>query len=192
MTIFAPDAIIVLSHGMESNCKLNNESIQRATAAAEKFITLKPKALITCGWRYRTECDVSLAGAYSCFIQENFQIDAKYILKEESPKDTVGEAFFTKINIVKPKEWQRLLIITSDYHVPRTAKIFKFIYGNEFQIEVFGTAVEGSPENIEKEKNAIEKFKETFAGILAGDDINIEKAIRQKHALYSGDLYPKK
>ena len=42
------------------------------------------------------------------------------ILIEQESKDTLGNAYFTKVNILEPNNWKNVLVITSDFHLERT------------------------------------------------------------------------
>ncbi|MCD4779939.1 MAG: YdcF family protein [Candidatus Omnitrophica bacterium] len=55
-------------------------------------------------------------------------IDPNNILVETSSFDTVGNAFFSRIIHCGPRRLRKLLIITSQFHLPRTQKIFNWIY----------------------------------------------------------------
>jgi len=45
--------------------------------------------------------------------------------------DTVGNAWFAKLLHVDPAGWRRLLVVTSEFHMPRTRTIFETVFGFE-------------------------------------------------------------
>lgn len=51
------------------------------------------------------------------------------LLKEVSSYDTVGNAFFSLTIHALPAGWRRLAVVTSDFHMPRTAALFRDMYG---------------------------------------------------------------
>ena len=51
------------------------------------------------------------------------------ILVETSSYDTIGNVFFSRMIHVEPLKIKRLLVITSEFHMPRTKAIFEWIYG---------------------------------------------------------------
>ena len=53
------------------------------------------------------------------------------ILTETQSYDTIGNAFFSRVIHVDPLGWQRLLVITSDFHLPRTEAVFRWMFGLE-------------------------------------------------------------
>jgi hypothetical protein len=55
-------------------------------------------------------------------------ISEKSILTETCSYDTIGNAYFSRVIHVEPARLQRLLVITSDFHLPRTQLAFEWIY----------------------------------------------------------------
>src|SRR5262249_7515805 len=53
------------------------------------------------------------------------------ILTETHSYDTIGNAFFSRVIHIDPQRLRRLLVITSDFHLPRTQAVFDWIYGLE-------------------------------------------------------------
>lgn len=51
------------------------------------------------------------------------------ILTETASYDTIGNAYFSRLIHAEPRRLRRLLVITSDFHMPRTQAIFAWIYG---------------------------------------------------------------
>jgi len=67
---------------------------------------------------------------------ENLGISSEKILSESSPKDTIGEAFFLKKNILLPYNVNKVYVVSSDYHLEYRAKIiFDFILQNDFIVK---------------------------------------------------------
>ncbi len=64
------------------------------------------------------------------------------ILCEISSYDTIGNAYFSRMIHAEPLVLKKLLVITSEFHMPRTKAIFKWIYGlplpnslNEYKLD---------------------------------------------------------
>lgn len=51
------------------------------------------------------------------------------ILTEASSYDTIGSAFFTRAIHTDPRGLNRLLIVNSRFHMPRTEAIFRWVFG---------------------------------------------------------------
>lgn len=55
-------------------------------------------------------------------------VDPARILLEESSFDTIGNAYFTRVIHVNPRGLERLLVVTSAFHLPRTEAVFRWVY----------------------------------------------------------------
>lgn len=94
-------------------------------------------------------------------------VPASRIRIENASYDTIGNAYFAKLIHVDPPEWRKLLIITSEFHMPRTQAVFDWIYGFEpgrYQIDYRATPDCGlAPEHLslrrEKEREALKAFE---------------------------------
>ncbi len=109
-----------------------------------------------------------------------------YILKEEDSLDTMGQAFFVKRNIIIPRDWDRLIVVSSDYHRRRVETIFDFVFGREFLIEyrTAPTSLRFNPKKWLEEKAKIAYFLRFFRGINPGDDDTIAYKLFTEHPLY--------
>jgi hypothetical protein len=50
------------------------------------------------------------------------------LLTETHSYDTIGNAYFSRVIHAEPLRFRRLLVITSDFHLPRTRAAFEWIY----------------------------------------------------------------
>ncbi|KAG2427338.1 hypothetical protein HXX76_012533 [Chlamydomonas incerta] len=69
--------------------------------------------------------------------------DPGLLLKEVSSYDTVGNAYFSLTIHALPAGWRRLAVVTSDFHMPRTAALFGAMYG------LAGSELLGQPDRFE-------------------------------------------
>lgn len=185
------DALIVLANTMDAQGNLNPESTARANMAAEIFKKLAIPKIVTCGWDYRNDSSIRIGEAFKEYLITNFQINEEKILVEGNSRDTVGDAFFTKINFALPLTWKNILVITSSYHVRRTQEIFNFIYGNNFLIKVCGAKVDQNDSILENELLSTQSFRDTFLEVSAGNDVQILSRLREAHPYYNGVIYKK-
>jgi uncharacterized SAM-binding protein YcdF (DUF218 family) len=56
-------------------------------------------------------------------------IDSQNIMTETASYDTIGNAYFSRMIHTEPRGFKELLVITSQFHMPRTKKIFLWVYG---------------------------------------------------------------
>jgi uncharacterized SAM-binding protein YcdF (DUF218 family) len=186
--------IIVLGNFMDDLGQLNKESCSRLDLAIDLFSKKKHAFIITSGWDYYGEYNIAIADAMKSYIVNNSLISDELVSTETNSRDTVGDAIFTKINIVKKKGVKNLLIVTSDYHVSRAHKIFSYIYGEQYIVKVIGVKtlpLSKLKELSEREDKSLNVFYKTFNGIKSGDDVLIYKRLCADHPYYNGELYPK-
>jgi uncharacterized SAM-binding protein YcdF (DUF218 family) len=184
------DAIIVLANEMDSNGILNTESALRANLAAKLMSELRVPYIVTCGWAYRKDSSILIANAFKSYLIE-VGVRSDSIIADIHSRDTVGDAIFTRINVAEPMGFHNLCVVTSNYHVSRTSKIFDFVYGPDFNIDVRGANVDYSEAVVAKELESEWAFKKTFENVEAGDIGRIVDALRVRHPFYNGEIYSK-
>lgn len=128
----ACDAILIPGGGLTREGKLTKWSKRRLDKAleimsGEYIITLsagtvhKPPILDKEGYPL---FESSVAAGY--LVERG--IDPEKILREWTSYDTIGNAYFARVIHTDPRGWRRLVVITSEFHVPRTKEIFKWIF----------------------------------------------------------------
>lgn len=185
------DAVVVLANLMEVNGTLQEESAKRASRAAEVFVETNAGKLVTCGWAYREDSDIAIADAFLEHIVKYHAIPESRITVEKGSRDTVGDAYFTKINHAIPNAWRNVIVVTSNYHVPRTQEIFDFIYGDACHARVTGVETDENEVILENEKKSLEAFRKTFSCVPKGDTQKILERLRSHHPFYNGEIYKK-
>ncbi len=106
-------------------------------------------------------------------------LDPAQLLTEISSYDTIGNAYFSRLLFAEPTKMQHLLVITSDFHLPRTQAAFEWIYGltplrSSYQLVFESVPNKGlSPEalktRISREKKSLEKMRQTQLDITTLD-----------------------
>ncbi len=181
------DAVIVLANLMDAAGRLNHESVARLSLACKLVRAGEAPVLVTCGWDYRIDSDIDIAEAMAQHATQHLWLDKSQIITEPHSRDTVGDAVFTKRNLVTPYGWCSVLVVTTDYHVNRTREIFSFIYGRS--VEVAGAEGPGSAALVASEAKSLEAFRSTFNGVPAGDDEAIYQRLKTAHPFYNGKIY---
>ena len=103
--------IIVLGNLMDKSGQLNKESRSRLDLAIDVFSKNKHSFIITSGWDYYAEYNIAIADAMKLYIVNNSHISHELVLTETNSRDTVGDAIFTKINIIKKKSMNNLELL---------------------------------------------------------------------------------
>lgn len=185
------DAVIVLANLMDDRGNLNPETQARVDRAARVIKEGGARVMVTCGWAYRDDCDMCIAEAMRRYAVNELGIAASDIVAETSPRDTVGDAVFTKVHLAIPLHWSSVLIATSAYHLPRALDIFSFIYGPEILVGGVGAASADGDDRWASEAQSLAAFRRTFQGVAPGDDSAIIERLRTQHPYYNGAVHPR-
>ena len=184
------DAVVVLANEMDSNGVLNKESILRANLAAKLVEELKIPYVVTCGWAYRNDTTIQIADAFKAYLV-NRGLKSDRIITEFKSRDTVGDAVFTRVNAAEPFGFSKVCVVTSNYHVARTKKVFDFVYGPKFSVSVKGAEFEFTNDVLAKELDSESVFDRTFSNVEVGDIEQIMEVLKINHPFYNGQIYPK-
>ena len=84
---------------------------------------------------------------------------------ERNSRDTVGDAIFSRLYAYERFNFNKLTVITSDYHLSRTKEIFKFIYNSSLELEFFGTKTDKKSLNLNSEIDSLISFRNTFQDV---------------------------
>ncbi|GJP38784.1 hypothetical protein CLOM_g23196 [Closterium sp. NIES-68] len=68
------------------------------------------------------------SSACAHYLTAQHAIPPAHIYKEWASYDTVANGFFSLVWHAVPRRWQRLLVLTSAFHMPRSALIFDWIF----------------------------------------------------------------
>lgn len=74
---------------------------------------------------------------------------ASRIFVQASSYDTIGDAYFARVMHASVRNWRRLLIITSEFHIHRVEEIFRWIFsldGGGYELSFCATPDLGLPE----------------------------------------------
>lgn len=184
--------IAVLSHLMSSDCILSDESISRANLAIETFKQHKYSFLITIGWAYRADCLTPISNVFAEYILSNSDIESKRIISSPYSRDTVGDAYYLR-RYLQAKNITEIAIVTSDYHVIRTEKIFKRIFPDAWALVVLGAQTSKTFDSATRrhEEESIKAFEHTFMDTDFDDIYSIHQSLVTKHPFYNGEKHPK-
>ena len=187
--------VVLLSHLMDEHGALNAESRGRASIAKKIFYDFNANYIITLGWDYRNDCRFCIGNQMKLYLEHQLQIHHQFIISETRSKDTVGDAIYCKLALdnlgIKPND---ILIATSDYHLPRSLSIFRFIYGDSINITSplsHKTSLQYRRSRELSEFDSINAFQKTFNAIQPGDFKAIYHRFLTKHPYYNGSVFLK-
>ena len=182
-------ALVILSHLMDHTGKLSNESKERANLAIDTFYEKKDvDFILTIGWAYRKDIDLAVGLSVRKYLISN-GIEEQIIKTDINSRDTVGDAIFSKINLVDVYGIDKLFVVTSDYHVLRTREIFETVL--PIDIEVLGCDTSSIIKRDLSEADSLLAFRKTFecTNFLSNDCLI--DTLRNFHPFYNGEIFHK-
>lgn len=127
-------------------------------------------------------------------------MDPNRVLIETCSYDTIGNAYFSRVIHIEPGNYQRLLVITSEFHMPRTESVFRWVFGldtgnQHYQLHFESVPDEGISRDAlcsryEKEKNSLNQFMETREKIHTLNQLH--QWLFMNHDAYSLSRSPEK
>ena len=177
--------VLILSHMLQRDGSLNEESKKRALKGAEIFRADRADTIITSGGIERVYGDKAVAYVTRDFLITQCDIDEYHIIADTRPRDTVGDAYFVSDHL---NEVSRLTIVTSAYHVNRVTYIFNFFLSDQVELKITGVDHPVGPELIAHENDSLSKFIEQFPSSGRSRE-ELFEVLRTKHPFYNGDVY---
>lgn len=178
MSIERFDALITPGNQLNPDSSLSERGIARITTTIDAWRDETAPYMVLSGKHSFTATDpppISEAAAMRNYALEA-GIDPEVIRLEEESLETIGNALFTKTEVVEPNEWERLVVITSESHLPRTLKIFEHVYGRDYSIE--GVP---APEQESRSQRVYESLGATaMQAVLRGTKPGDSEAIRER------------
>lgn len=176
---------LTLSHHINSDGSLSQQTEDRVEKSIALYFEGLAETLTMSGGYVNKEAPFTHAEAMKKYaLQRN--IPKGYIHLEPTSLDTVGQAIFSKRDVIVPNKWGDLIVISHDYHLERARTIFSFIYGKDFNIDFKGifSGLHNNSEIHKAERKSLEAFMKTFEGVIPGGDDDIFNALVERHPLY--------
>ena len=112
-------------------------------------------------------------------------------LLEEESRDTIGNAYFVRTTWLDPNRWRAIRVVTSDFHIPRAAWLFRKILGADYDVafspassELFASTVALRA----RDESDIAAFLAEWMGAIGdGDLAAIEQFIHHQHPGYAAN-----
>ena len=177
--------VLVLSHMLQRDGTLNEESTKRALRGAEIFKTENADVIITSGGSERVHGDKAVAHVTRDFLITQCNISEHHIIADTRPRDTVGDAYFVSDHL---DTGARMTVVTSAYHVGRVEYIFSFFLSDLTELKVIGVDHPAGLELTADENKSLSEFNSQFPdrGLSRTE---LFEVLRTKHPLYNGQLF---
>jgi uncharacterized SAM-binding protein YcdF (DUF218 family) len=187
----AADAIVVLGRGVRPDGSLGLIARARVDRALELYDLRVAPRIIFAGRSALmgednptvTEADAMAAHASA----RGLPAIARFV--EDESRDTIGNAFFTWRRWLRPNAWTSVRVVTTDYHIPRAAWIFRKVLGPSYDVAFSAAPSDKFAASVgfrAREESDIAAFLAGWlAGIADGDVAAVERLIVHDHPGYA-------
>lgn len=185
---------IILGHEINKNSfKLSISGEERCKVLAKKIQEIKNNNYIVIFMglgrnELMGKCNLTISECMFKHFSENFFTPEYYFLEKRS-LDTVGDAIYSANLLELINFKQKILIITSDWHLKRTEIVFKKIYGLKFKPyflcsnELKNIKEDQKNSILKHEEKSIQLFNRTFRNFDNKKNNSIEY-LKENHLLY--------
>ncbi len=135
----------------------------------------------------------------------NHGITPSHLLTEISSYDTIGNAYFSRLLFSDPGQFQKLLIITSKFHMARVKAAFEWIYSLRPQavnyqlhfdeVPDIGLSPQGLKERVDREAKSLKSLQKNKDGVNSLIDFQMwfysshtAYAVQSNSEIISGDV----
>lgn len=114
------------------------------------------------------------------------------ILTEERSVDTFGNAYFTHRTVLAPMGWTRIVLVTSEFHIPRATYLFRKVCGPAVEVLASpadsGLSVEDLAVAWNAEFGIFQMFREWLDDVESGDADAIQRVFENHGGYQDGDV----
>lgn len=183
-------AVVVLGCGIDSVGKLNQDAENSVRLAIDALEADQNSCLVMTGsisYKATFRSAISEAQAMKDYAT-SLDVSQDKIFVEAESKDTLGNFYFTKLNLLMPLNIHNILVIRGPNHSDeRIEYLATKVLGNQYTFSVI------SPDIVRPEEQAREKASLTLARkwldpIDDGDMLSIYRLMRDRHPGYNSSL----
>ena len=191
MPSYRSDALVVLGRGTDPDGSLPLLAKQRVQRAAELFAwEVAPRIIFSGRCSLMTESIPSCTeGAAMADYAASLGLPRSALLVEEESRDTIGNAYFVLRRYLEPNDWTSIRVVTSDFHIQRTAWVFQKVLGLGYDVSFSPAPSELDHNSIAaraREESDISTFlMDWIGGMPDGDPIALARLIWQEHPGYA-------
>lgn len=183
-------AIVVLGCGIDAAGNLNPDAKHSVRLAADALATYPDSCLIMTG-------DVSYKATFKPSISEaqamkdyavTLGISQDKIFVETESKDSLGNIYFTKLNLLMPLSIHDIIIVRGpNQSNKRINYLATKVLGNEYTCKLIHSNIK-RPEEQDREKRSFSLAKEWLDPINDGDMTAIYQLMKDRHPGYNSSL----
>ena len=187
----ATDALVVLGRGVRPDGSIGLIARGRVDRALELYrLGVAPRIIFTGRSALMGDATpaVTEADAMSAYARSRGLPPAAAFIEDES-RDTIGNAWFVRRRWLEPNAWRSIRIVTTDYHIPRAAWIFRKILGSDYDVSFSAAPSDRFASTVSlraRDESDIAAFLAGWLGeIDDGDESAIERLITRDHPGYA-------
>ena len=187
------DALVVLGRGVRKDASLGLIARARVDRALELYrLGVAPRiifsgcaALMHDGPVAVTEAEAMASHARS------HGLPAAAVFIEDESRDTIGNAWFVRRRWLEPNGWTSIRVVTTDYHIPRAAWIFRKILGAGYDVSFSAASSDRFAASVAARARDESDIAAFLAGWLSriddGDIAAIERLMTHDHPGYASN-----
>jgi uncharacterized SAM-binding protein YcdF (DUF218 family) len=185
------DAIVVLGRGVRPDGSPGLIARARVDRALELFhLGVAPRVIFAGRSALMGDDDPAVTEAEAMVAYASTRgLPARASFVEDESRDTIGNAFFTWRRWLRPNDWRSIRVVTTDYHIPRAAWIFRKVLGPSYDVAFSAAPSDRFAASIglrAREESDIAAFLAGWlGGIDDGDVAAIERLIDHDHPGYA-------
>lgn len=153
------DVIVVLAGGI-TNQQTLPESVKKRILLAKKLYSKKLSSKILMSGKWSTYWDKLPPTHTEAELMKQYAIKIGIpktaIFLEEYSQNTFENVLYVSKLFLEPKKWEKVLVITSDFHVQRAKIIFNKNVSKQYNIDFLGS--HGNEKGIKKLQLQIKEF----------------------------------
>jgi vancomycin permeability regulator SanA len=182
---------VVLGRGIDPDGSLPRLARQRVDRAAELFAwEVAPRIIFSGRCSLMTDAPPPVTEARAMYDYAlSLGLPQRAMLLEEESRDTIGNAYFVLRRFLEPNDWMSIRVVTSDFHIQRTAWVFQKVLGLGYDVAFSPAPSELDHTTIAaraREESDISAFLMEWLGrIHDGDPIALARLIWQEHPGYA-------
>ncbi len=168
--------IVVPGAGVDKKGNVSEEAERRLLKAKELHEEHQTPILL-CG-KHSFLCKENIPPVTEARAMRSFLlkmgVNENQIHLEEDSKDTVGNAYYAKINYFIPNKETEAFVVTSDFHLERVRYVFQKVFGEEYGFQFISVPSPQKEERvIKRQEYLLEKMRSMMGHIENGDHISI-------------------
>ena len=185
------DALVVLGRGVRRDGSLGLIARARVERALELYaLGVAPRVIFSghSALMADGEPPVTEAEAMASYAKSH-GLPAAAVFLEDQSRDTIGNAWFTRHRWLEPNDWRSIRVVTTDFHIPRAAWIFRKVLGPAYDVSFSAAASDRFAASVAlraRDESDIAAFLAGWLGPIADGDIEaITRLIEHDHPGYA-------